>query len=67
MTTQILECHGPMLIQSTIAFERIVKRENKKGQGFGKSGSDVTWDNPVELETYISEVQEAANNLIREN
>jgi hypothetical protein len=48
-----------MLLQSTIEFEKIVKRDNKKkglGSFPGAKSEDVTWDNPVELENYINEV-----------
>jgi len=56
-----------MLLQSTLEFEKIVKREKKKGGFGGAKGNEVTWENPVELDTYINEVQIAANSLIREN
>jgi hypothetical protein len=58
-----------MLLKDSVDFEMLVKRENKKGQGFGgkSNGAEVTWENPVELENYITEIQSAANNLMEKN
>lgn len=56
-----------MLLNSTIEFERLVKREKKKGGFGGAKGNEITWDNPVEIEQYINEIQSAANDLMREN
>lgn len=39
-----------MLLNSTLEFERLVKREKKKGGFGGNKGNEITWDNTVEIE-----------------
>ncbi|KAI8896032.1 dynein heavy chain and region D6 of dynein motor-domain-containing protein [Globomyces pollinis-pini] len=59
---QMLPCQQAMLLGPAIEFERIVKSPtNHKGTGA------ITWDNPQDLETYVSKLQSAAEDLTSEN
>uniref|UniRef100_A0A8C0CTH2 Dynein cytoplasmic 2 heavy chain 1 n=1 Tax=Balaenoptera musculus TaxID=9771 RepID=A0A8C0CTH2_BALMU len=60
---QMIQSQRPMMLQSALAFEQIIKN-SKAGRG-GKS--QVTWDNPKELEGYIQKLQNAAERLATEN
>lgn len=48
-----------MLIDQAVRFEDVVKNTKKKGM--------ITWDNAMELENYVTKVQEAANEIMQEN
>ncbi|KFQ41094.1 Cytoplasmic dynein 2 heavy chain 1, partial [Nestor notabilis] len=60
---QMIESQKPMMLQSALAFEQIIKH-SKSGPG-GKA--QITWDNPRELEAYIQKLQAAAERLSTEN
>ncbi|NXI65822.1 DYHC2 protein, partial [Anseranas semipalmata] len=60
---QMIESQKPMMLQSALAFEQIIKH-SKSGPG-GKA--PITWDNPRELEAYIQKLQAAAERLSTEN
>ncbi|XP_009895076.2 cytoplasmic dynein 2 heavy chain 1 [Dryobates pubescens] len=60
---QMIESQKPMMLQSALAFEQIIKH-SKSGPG-GKG--QITWDNPRELEAYIQKLQAAAEQLSTEN
>ncbi|KFP28061.1 Cytoplasmic dynein 2 heavy chain 1, partial [Colius striatus] len=60
---QMIESQKPMMLQSALAFEQIIK-DSKSGPG-GKGR--ITWDNPRELEAYIQKLQAAAERLSSEN
>uniref|UniRef100_A0A672TN04 Cytoplasmic dynein 2 heavy chain 1 n=1 Tax=Strigops habroptila TaxID=2489341 RepID=A0A672TN04_STRHB len=60
---QMIESQKPMMLQSALAFEQIIKH-SKSGRG-GKA--QITWDNPRELEAYIQKLQAAAERLSTEN
>uniref|UniRef100_A0A8C9DBD6 Dynein cytoplasmic 2 heavy chain 1 n=1 Tax=Panthera leo TaxID=9689 RepID=A0A8C9DBD6_PANLE len=60
---QMIQSQRPMMLQSALAFEQIIKN-SKAGSG-GKS--QITWDNPKELEAYIQKLQNAAQRLATEN
>uniref|UniRef100_A0A8C9IFY6 Dynein cytoplasmic 2 heavy chain 1 n=1 Tax=Piliocolobus tephrosceles TaxID=591936 RepID=A0A8C9IFY6_9PRIM len=60
---QMIRSQRPMMLQSALAFEQIIKN-SKTGSG-GKS--QITWDNPKELEGYIQKLQNAAERLATEN
>ncbi|XP_030099868.1 cytoplasmic dynein 2 heavy chain 1 isoform X1 [Mus musculus] len=60
---QMIQSQRPMMLQSALAFEQIIKN-SKAGSG-GKS--QITWDNPKELEGYIQKLQNAAERLATEN
>ncbi|KAF5921105.1 hypothetical protein HPG69_018505 [Diceros bicornis minor] len=60
---QMIQSQRPMMLQSALAFEQIIKN-SKAGSG-GKS--HITWDNPKELEGYTQKLQNAAERLATEN
>ncbi|NXA12552.1 DYHC2 protein, partial [Sapayoa aenigma] len=60
---QMIKSQKPMLLQSALAFEQIIKH-SKSGPG-GKA--QMTWDNPRELEAYIEKLQAAAERLSTKN
>ncbi|NXV90779.1 DYHC2 protein, partial [Calonectris borealis] len=60
---QMIESQKPMMLQTALAFEQIIKH-SKSGPG-GKA--QITWDNPRELEAYIQKLQAAAERLSAEN
>uniref|UniRef100_A0A8B9E7P0 Cytoplasmic dynein 2 heavy chain 1 n=1 Tax=Anser cygnoides TaxID=8845 RepID=A0A8B9E7P0_ANSCY len=60
---QMIESQKPMMLQSALAFEQIIKH-SRSGPG-GKA--QITWDNPRELEAYIQKLQAAAERLSTEN
>ncbi|XP_075274100.1 cytoplasmic dynein 2 heavy chain 1 isoform X3 [Opisthocomus hoazin] len=60
---QMIESQKPMMLQSALAFEQIIKH-SKSGPG-GKA--QIMWDNPRELEAYIQKLQAAAERLSTEN
>uniref|UniRef100_A0A671EFV8 Dynein cytoplasmic 2 heavy chain 1 n=1 Tax=Rhinolophus ferrumequinum TaxID=59479 RepID=A0A671EFV8_RHIFE len=60
---QMIQSQRPMMLQSALAFEQIIKN-SKAGSG---EKSQITWDNPKELEGYIQKLQNAAERLATEN
>uniref|UniRef100_A0A669PRH7 Dynein cytoplasmic 2 heavy chain 1 n=1 Tax=Phasianus colchicus TaxID=9054 RepID=A0A669PRH7_PHACC len=60
---QMIESQKPMMLQSALAFEQIIKH-SKSGPG---GNAQITWDNPRELEAYIQKLQAAAERLSTEN
>uniref|UniRef100_A0A663LRA3 Dynein cytoplasmic 2 heavy chain 1 n=1 Tax=Athene cunicularia TaxID=194338 RepID=A0A663LRA3_ATHCN len=60
---QMIESQKPMMLQSALAFEQIIKH-SKSGPG---EKAQITWDNPRELEVYIQKLQAAAERLSTEN
>ncbi|XP_068037518.1 cytoplasmic dynein 2 heavy chain 1 isoform X5 [Anomalospiza imberbis] len=60
---QMIWSQKPMMLQSALAFEQIIKH-SKSGPG-GKA--QITWDNPRELEAYIQKLQGAAERISTEN
>ncbi|XP_032214095.1 cytoplasmic dynein 2 heavy chain 1 isoform X5 [Mustela erminea] len=60
---QMIQSQRPMMLQSALAFEQIIKN-SKAGSG---AKSQITWDNPKELEGYIQKLQNAAQRLATEN
>lgn len=55
-----------MMLETALAFERIVK--SPKTKKLGANGNVfVTWDNPTEVETYTKKLQMAADRLSTEN
>ena len=55
-----------MMLDSALAFERLIKNP-KHGSKDSSGKTQVTWDNPAELETYIGRLQGAADKLTSEN
>ncbi|XP_013915709.1 PREDICTED: cytoplasmic dynein 2 heavy chain 1 [Thamnophis sirtalis] len=56
---QMIPSQKPMMLQSALAFEQIIKHSKAEGQ--------ITWDNPKELDMYIKKLQSAAERLATEN
>jgi dynein heavy chain 2 len=65
MEHQILEHQKPILLNSLIAFDNLVKRAGEDQSS--SSSSLVVWGNVVECENYITRLQEAADSLETEN
>uniref|UniRef100_A0A4W3JMF3 Cytoplasmic dynein 2 heavy chain 1 n=1 Tax=Callorhinchus milii TaxID=7868 RepID=A0A4W3JMF3_CALMI len=61
---QMIPSQRPMMLNSALAFEQIIKAGSKEGAD-GKV--QITWDNVKELETYIQKLQTAAERLTTEN
>ena len=55
-----------MMLDSALSFERLVKNP-KTGSKESGGKTQVTWDNPPELEAYIDKLQAAADKLTSEN
>ena len=55
-----------MMLDSALGFERLVKNP-KAGSKESGGKTQVTWDNPPELEAYIDKLQAAADKLTSEN
>ncbi|XP_015268586.1 PREDICTED: cytoplasmic dynein 2 heavy chain 1 [Gekko japonicus] len=56
---QMIPSQKPMMLQSALAFEQIIKHSKSEGP--------ITWDNPKVLEAYIKKLQSAAERLATEN
>ncbi|XP_071483964.1 LOW QUALITY PROTEIN: cytoplasmic dynein 2 heavy chain 1-like [Diadema antillarum] len=64
---QMIPSQRNMMLQSALAFERIIKNPRAGSKDEGKGKVQVTWDNPKELEEYITKLQGAAEKLTTEN
>lgn len=64
---QMIPSQQNMMLQSALAFERIIKNPKGGSKDGGSGKVQVTWDNPQELETYIVKLQAAAERLTTEN
>ena len=53
------------MLDTAQAFERTIK--NPKGLGGGGESPQVTWDNPKELESFISQLESITDRLTTEN
>ncbi|KAM9801492.1 cytoplasmic dynein 2 heavy chain 1 [Neosynchiropus ocellatus] len=63
---QMIPSQRPMMLGLALAFEQVIK--NPRSQSKESSGKlQITWDNPKELELYISKLQSAAEKLSSEN
>uniref|UniRef100_H3AMW9 Uncharacterized protein n=1 Tax=Latimeria chalumnae TaxID=7897 RepID=H3AMW9_LATCH len=63
---QMIQCQRPMMLNSALAFEQIIKSP-KVGSKDSGGKVQITWDNPKELEAYIQKLQTAAERLATEN
>ncbi|XP_076446844.1 LOW QUALITY PROTEIN: cytoplasmic dynein 2 heavy chain 1-like [Babylonia areolata] len=63
---QMIPCQQAMMLESAMAFERLVKNP-KTGTKAKGDEVQVTWDNPEQLEAYIRKLQAAADRLTTEN
>uniref|UniRef100_A0A8D0H431 Cytoplasmic dynein 2 heavy chain 1 n=1 Tax=Sphenodon punctatus TaxID=8508 RepID=A0A8D0H431_SPHPU len=60
---QMIPSQKPMLLQSALAFEQIIKHSKAGPEG----KAPITWNNPKELEAYIQKLQSAAERLATDN
>ena len=66
MSTQIIQSQKPMVIEQAMRFEDIVKSCNG-GRANTKNANVIQWESGAELEKYIKSVQEAADEIMKEN
>ncbi|KAJ8027756.1 Cytoplasmic dynein 2 heavy chain 1 [Holothuria leucospilota] len=64
---QMIPSQQNMMLQSALAFERVIKNPKGGSKDGGGGKVQVTWDNPEELESYIVKLQGAAERLTSEN
>uniref|UniRef100_W5MJK1 Cytoplasmic dynein 2 heavy chain 1 n=1 Tax=Lepisosteus oculatus TaxID=7918 RepID=W5MJK1_LEPOC len=63
---QMIPSQRPMMLNYALAFEQVIK--NPKAHSRDSGGKvQITWDNPKELEVYITKLQTAAERLSTEN
>ncbi|XP_041658498.1 cytoplasmic dynein 2 heavy chain 1 isoform X2 [Cheilinus undulatus] len=63
---QMVPSQRPMMLGLALAFEQVIK--NPRSQSKEAGGKlQITWDNPKELEAYITKLQSAAEKLSTEN
>ncbi|KAM9852784.1 cytoplasmic dynein 2 heavy chain 1 isoform 4-T4 [Aulostomus maculatus] len=63
---QMIPSQRPMMLSLALAFEQVIK--NPRAQMKDTGGKlQITWDNPKELEVYITKLQSAAEKLSTEN
>ncbi|KAM4627347.1 cytoplasmic dynein 2 heavy chain 1 [Polymixia lowei] len=63
---QMIPSQRPMMLSLALAFEQVIK--NPRSQSKESGGKlQITWDNPKELEVYITKLQSAAEKLSTEN
>ncbi|KAG7479776.1 cytoplasmic dynein 2 heavy chain 1 isoform X1 [Solea senegalensis] len=63
---QMIPSQRPMMLGLALAFEQVIK--NPRSQSKETGGKlQITWNNPKELEVYISKLQSAAEKLSSEN
>uniref|UniRef100_A0A672SRA8 Dynein cytoplasmic 2 heavy chain 1 n=1 Tax=Sinocyclocheilus grahami TaxID=75366 RepID=A0A672SRA8_SINGR len=63
---QMIPSQRPMMLGCALAFEQVIK--NPRSQSRDEGGKlQITWENPKELEQYISKLQSAAERLSTEN
>ena len=63
---QMIPSQLAMMLDSALAFEKLVKNPKSNSRSSDKK-TQVTWDNPTELENYINKLQKAADRLTTEN
>lgn len=54
------------MLDTALAFEKLVKNPNTGSKNKG-SNTQVTWDNPKEVENYITKLQIVAEKLTTDN
>ncbi|KAI3354358.1 hypothetical protein L3Q82_018881, partial [Scortum barcoo] len=63
---QMIPSQRPMMLGLALTFEQVIK--NPRSQSKESGGKlQITWDNPRELEVYITKLQSAAEKLSSEN
>ncbi|KAK5608849.1 Cytoplasmic dynein 2 heavy chain 1 [Crenichthys baileyi] len=63
---QMIPSQRPMMLSLALAFEQVIKNHRSQSKESG-SKLQITWDNPKELEVYITKLQSAAEKLSFEN
>uniref|UniRef100_A0A3Q1F2C8 Dynein heavy chain tail domain-containing protein n=1 Tax=Acanthochromis polyacanthus TaxID=80966 RepID=A0A3Q1F2C8_9TELE len=58
---QMIPSQRPMMLSLALAFEQVIKSKESGGK------LQITWDNPKDLEVYITKLQSAAEKLSTEN
>ncbi|XP_065136472.1 cytoplasmic dynein 2 heavy chain 1 [Paramisgurnus dabryanus] len=65
---QMIPSQRPMMLSCALAFEQVIKQQNPRSQSHNEGGKlQITWENPKDLEQYISKLQSAAERLSTEN
>ncbi|XP_022103094.1 cytoplasmic dynein 2 heavy chain 1-like isoform X1 [Acanthaster planci] len=64
---QMIPSQRNMMLQSALAFERMIKKPKTGAKDGGGGKVQITWDNPEELEAYIVKLRAAAEKLTTEN
>ncbi|EDO38992.1 predicted protein [Nematostella vectensis] len=64
---QMIPSQQSMMLDSALAFERLVKNPKQGSNDASGHRTQVTWDKPSELEAYINKLQAAAERLTSEN
>uniref|UniRef100_A0A7M5UV62 Cytoplasmic dynein 2 heavy chain 1 n=1 Tax=Clytia hemisphaerica TaxID=252671 RepID=A0A7M5UV62_9CNID len=63
---QMVACQQSIMLDTALAFEKLVKNPNSGSKSKG-SNTQVTWDNPKEVEQYITKLQIVAEKLTTDN
>ncbi|XP_077466766.1 cytoplasmic dynein 2 heavy chain 1 isoform X1 [Stigmatopora argus] len=63
---QMIPSQRPMMLTLALAFEQVIKNPRSQSKESG-SKLHITWNNPKELEVYISKLQSATEKLSTEN
>ncbi|XP_037123246.1 cytoplasmic dynein 2 heavy chain 1 isoform X1 [Syngnathus acus] len=63
---QMIPSQRPMMLTLALAFEQVIKNPRSHSKESG-SKLHITWNNPKELEVYISKLQSATEKLSTEN
>ncbi|KAF0030538.1 hypothetical protein F2P81_017269 [Scophthalmus maximus] len=63
---QMIPSQRPMMLSLALSFEQVIKNPRSKSKETGGK-LQITWDNPKELEVYISKLHSAAEKLSTEN
>ncbi|XP_073719558.1 cytoplasmic dynein 2 heavy chain 1 [Misgurnus anguillicaudatus] len=65
---QMIPSQRPMMLSCALAFEQVIKQQNPRSHSRDEGGKlQITWENPKDLEQYISKLQSAAERLSTEN
>lgn len=63
MSEEIIDSQKGMVLKELQNFEECVRNVNTEM----KSGGELTWDKPANVERYIDSLSKATNKLVREN
>ena len=56
-----------MMLNTALSFEKLIKNPKAGSTNTDDGRIQITWDNPKELEDYITKLQSAADKLMSEN